>query len=114
MNDVDEKLWSTARAHTDESGHRTILIEKEGWLCEDCDADFGEMVNWAESVGRTIHNDAGYCCQCGSFIEWDEMECYLCDSANPPLRRLVGEGPVVEAHRDPTSSYKLACGHTII
>ena len=54
----------------------------------------------------------------------DEMECYDCGRNLPKsitqvgslgmhymMRRVVGEGPVIEAHRDPTSTYRLVCGH---
>lgn len=29
-------------------------------------------------------------------------------------RRVVSLGPIAEAHRDPTQTYRLACGHTVI
>jgi hypothetical protein len=54
----------------------------------------------------------------------DEMECYACGRHLPAsicqhnqwgqpymMRRVVGEGPIAEAHRDPTSTYRLVCGH---
>lgn len=54
----------------------------------------------------------------------DEIECYACGRRLPDricqhnqwgqayvMRRIVGEGPIMEAHRDPTSSYRLVCGH---
>jgi hypothetical protein len=52
----------------------------------------------------------------------DLLRCYLCepdtnkrlDKDAGPLRGIVKAGPVIEAHRDPTASYVLTCGHVII
>lgn len=54
----------------------------------------------------------------------DEIECYACGRHLPVricqhnrwgqpymMRRVVGQGPTAEAHRDPTSTYRLVCGH---
>lgn len=51
----------------------------------------------------------------------DEMPCHQChlEAGNKPdlteetvvRRQVVGVGPVLEAHRDPTASYRLECGH---
>lgn len=34
--------------------------------------------------------------------------------ASTPMRRVLGLGPVVEPQRDPTETYRLECGHTVI
>jgi hypothetical protein len=47
----------------------------------------------------------------------ETAECYECcgfDGIHFEIRKIVALGPVVEAHRDPTQSYKLECGHTTI
>lgn len=54
----------------------------------------------------------------------EEMGCFTCareaglDYMAPdkdlPQRKVVKMGPIVEAHRDPTASYVLSCGHTVI
>lgn len=57
----------------------------------------------------------------------DEMECYDCGRHLPLricqidrwgmpyfMRRVVGLGPIAEAHRDPTQTYRLQCGHSTI
>jgi hypothetical protein len=52
----------------------------------------------------------------------DFMECYDCGRQHLMvmtddfgfkyvLRRPVGLGPIAEAHRDPTQTYRLECGH---
>ena len=52
----------------------------------------------------------------------DFMECYTCGlqhlivmkdiwNMKYVLRRPVGLGPIAEAHRDPTQTYRLECGH---
>lgn len=54
------------------------------------------------------------------------MECWECGHATPSdakrddmgnlyiLRKCVALGPITEAHRDPTQTYELECGHTVI
>jgi hypothetical protein len=47
----------------------------------------------------------------------DTAECYECrgfDGVHCETRKIVALGHVVEAHRDPTQSYVLECGHTVI
>lgn len=39
--------------------------------------------------------------------------CVLCDRDNPPLQRVV-KSQVVNRKSDPTETYTLACGHTVI
>lgn len=54
----------------------------------------------------------------------DEMECYDCGRHLPAsicqvdgygmryfMRRVTALGPIAEAHRDPTQTYVLVCGH---
>ena len=40
----------------------------------------------------------------------EQIECYQCGGK----RTVVKLGPIAEAHRDPTQTYVLACGHTVI
>ena len=40
----------------------------------------------------------------------DALPCYVCDRTVT----VTALGPVVEARRDPTQSYRLACGHAAI
>lgn len=54
---VDEHLWTVALEHSASCEGDVVLIEGEGWLCSTHDEDFGEMLNWAESVGRTIRKE---------------------------------------------------------
>lgn len=47
----------------------------------------------------------------------DEAPCYECggfDGVTAPTRKVVKLGPIVERHRDPTQTYVLECGHTVI
>jgi hypothetical protein len=53
----------------------------------------------------------------------DPLVCYACsreagrnvmDDADCIRREVVKLGPIAEAHRDPTQTYVLACGHTTI
>jgi len=46
-----------------------------------------------------------------------EMECYPCalfNRTDPPMRKVVALGPVVEERRDPTATYRLECGHLAV
>jgi hypothetical protein len=42
-----------------------------------------------------------------------ELGCYICDSENPPTKKIVDE-KTVNKRQDPTRTYKLECGHWII
>ena len=47
----------------------------------------------------------------------ETMPCYACGGFNgvdAPERTVVALGPVAEAHRDPTTTYRLECGHLAI
>lgn len=85
------------------------------WDCEGCkaEADYNAYLDWrCEQFGQTL-----------AFLP-DEMECYDCGRHLPQfmtkidnwgmrymMRRVVGEGPVANKRVDPTSTYRLACGH---
>lgn len=70
-----------------------------------------------------LHGNPGYCLAC----EYGEsnhdsmigelLECYNCappDDFGSVTRKVVAYGSVIEQHRDPTQTYKLECGHTVI
>lgn len=47
----------------------------------------------------------------------EQLGCFECggfDGRTEPLRTVVGLGGVVEAHRDPTQTYRLVCGHVAL
>ena len=47
----------------------------------------------------------------------DTLGCYECggfDGVTAPERKLVKLGGIAEAHRDPTQTYVLDCGHVTI
>lgn len=85
------------------------------WDCEECRAEAEYSAYLDERVNR---------------LGWelamlpDEMECYDCGHHLPAtitqvdqwgmryfMRRVVGEGPIANAKQDPTSTYRLVCGH---
>jgi hypothetical protein len=83
--------------------------------CEDCIAEDEYNKYLEERVARL-----------GSELAMvpDEMECYDCGRHLPAsicqvdrfgmryfMRRVVALGPIADAHRDPTQTYRLVCRH---
>lgn len=85
------------------------------WDCDDCIAEQHYSLYLDERIAKF-----------GILLSMlpDEMECYDCGRNLPAfmtkvdswgmryfMRRVVGEGPIANHLQDPTSTYRLACGH---
>jgi len=85
-----------------------------------------DLVSWMEALQGRVRAEEEM-----TEEEWDErqvargelagapdtMECYEClgfDGIHFIMQKVVKLGPIVEAHRDPTQTYILECGHTTI
>jgi hypothetical protein len=44
----------------------------------------------------------------------EEILCYRCAGPEGVMRAVVALGPIADARRDPTQTYVLVCGHTML
>lgn len=99
-------------------------------LCDDCEADEQAEQEYANrmSPDERAAMEAYYEKEAarGELAGTPEtLPCYECsriagvvidplNESNLIERKVVALGPIAEAHRDPTQTYKLACGHVTI
>lgn len=90
MNDAEGEAIYRAQFDSEEE-----MLAYEAWQAE-CEAEYerrGPLAGSPEEIG---------CYACAGF-----------DGSDGPMRKVVKLGPIVN-RQDPTKSYVLECGHTII